>query len=285
MATLRQALDAASLELATTSRDPRRDAGLLLMRVLGWDLAALLTHPERELSEAETMQYRVFLTRRRAAEPVQYITGVQEFFGMDFKVTRDVLIPRPETELVVETLLARVDRGQRLDIVDVGTGSGAIAIALARALPHSQITAVDLSLPALAVARENAERHGVLERVRFVQADLLKGGAPGSFDAVVSNPPYVAESEELEAQVRDYEPAPALYAGPTGLEVFERLIPQAYEMLRLEGWLILEIGYGQQDALGRLLGGWKDLGFEKDLQGISRVAAARRRTAARSVIK
>jgi release factor glutamine methyltransferase len=276
MTTVRQALDRATLELAASSLKPRPDAELLLMHVLGWDRAALLTRPERELSEAEMLQYQALLTRRCAAEPMQYITGVQEFFGLDFKVTRDVLIPRAETELVVEALLHRVDRvdrDQRLRIADVGTGSGAIAIALAIALPNSQITAIDLSAPALEVARENAERHGVEERVRFLRADLLEGSTPRSFDAVVSNPPYIADGEVLEAQVRDYEPAAALYAGPTGLEVYERLIPQAREMLTPGGWLILEIGYEQRDALGLLLSEWADLSFEEDLQGIPRVTS------------
>lgn len=276
MTSIRQALDAATLKLEASSRTPRRDAELLLMSVLGWDRAALLTRPERYLSTAETVEYQALLTRRHAAEPMQYITGVQEFFGLDFKVTRDVLIPRPETELVVEALLDRFNRDQPLRIVDVGTGSGAIAVALAHALPNSQITAVDLSEPALAVARENAARHGVSKRVRFSQADLLAGCTPRSFEAVVSNPPYVAESEVLEAQVRDYEPRSALYAGPAGLEIYERLVPQAREMLTPGGWLILEIGYGQRDALRRLLREWEDLSFQDDLQGIPRVAAARR---------
>jgi release factor glutamine methyltransferase len=135
---------------------------------------------------------------------------------------------------------------------------------------------VDLSEPALAVARENAAQHGVLERVRLVHADLLAGCAPRSFEAVVSNPPYVAESEVLEAQVRDYEPATALYAGPSGLEIYEQLIPQARETLTPGGWLILEIGYGQRDAVSALLREWADLNFQNDLQGIPRVAAARR---------
>jgi release factor glutamine methyltransferase len=276
VATVRQALDAATLRLEASSRTPRRDAELLLMRVLGWDRAALLTRPERILCTAETVEYQALLTRREAAEPMQYITGVQQFFGLDFKVTREVLIPRPETELVVEALLDRVNRDQPLRIVDVGTGSGAIAVALAHALPKSQITAVDLSEPALAVARENAAQHGVLERVRLVHADLLAGCAPRSFEAVVSNPPYVAESEVLEAQVRDYEPATALYAGPSGLEIYEQLIPQARETLTPGGWLILEIGYGQRDAVSALLREWADLNFQNDLQGIPRVAAARR---------
>jgi release factor glutamine methyltransferase len=284
-ATVRQALDAGALELEGASRNPRSDAGLLLRSVLGWDRTMLLTRPEKGLSAAEMAQYRALLARRRAAEPLQYITGVQEFFGMDFKVTRDVLIPRPETERVVEALLARAERDRMLRIADVGTGSGAIAVALARALPNSEITAMDLSQPALAVARENVERHGLLKQVRFAHADLLAGCAPHSFDAVVSNPPYVAESEALEAQVRDYEPASALYAGPTGLEVFERLIPQAREMLRPGGWLILEFGCGQREALRELLAGWTELDFAEDLQGIPRVASVQRPAAAESVIK
>jgi release factor glutamine methyltransferase len=276
MPTVRQALDAATLELESSSRTPRRDAEFLLMHVLGWNRTALLTHPERELVGSEPVRYRALLSRRFAAEPLQYIAGVQEFFGLDFKVTRDVLIPRPETEHVVEAVLDRMDRAQPHQVVDVGTGSGAIAIALARALPNSRITAVDISQPALEIARENAHRHGVLERMRLLRTNLLEGFAPQSFDVVVSNPPYVAESEELEPQVRDYEPASALYAGPTGLEIYERLIPQAREALKPDGWLILEIGYGQRGALLGLLGGWTNPSFQEDLRGIPRVAIARR---------
>jgi release factor glutamine methyltransferase len=271
-----QALQVARSRLAATSQNPRRDAEVLLAHVLACDQTALLTHTERPLSQSELTQYESFLTRRLASEPMQYITGSQEFFGLLLEVTPDVLIPRPETEHLVEAMLARVGRQANERIVDVGTGSGAIAVALAHALPQSQVTAVDLSPAALEVARRNAERHGVSERVRFLHSDLLAAIDSADFDAVVSNPPYVADGEVLERQVSDYEPHSALYAGPTGLEVYERLIPQARQVLKPEGWLLLEVGFGQSPALLGLLSDWTDVSFQDDLQGIPRVAVARR---------
>ena len=271
-----QALQAARVRLAATSQNPRRDAEVLLAHVLGCDQAALLTYPERPLSPPELAQYESFLTRRLASEPMQYITGAQEFFGLLFEVTPDVLIPRPETEHLVEALLERIGRQANVRVVDVGTGSGAIAVVLGHALPHSHVTAVDLSPAALQVARRNAERHGVSGRVRFLHSDLLEAVDSADFDAVVSNPPYVADAEVLERQVSDYEPHSALYAGPTGLEVYERLIPQARKVLKPEGWLLLELGHGQSPALLKLLSDWTDVRFVDDLQGIPRVAVARR---------
>jgi release factor glutamine methyltransferase len=268
-----EALQAARARLAGTSQNPRRDAEVLLAHLLGCDQAALLTHPERRLSSVESDQFESLLRRRLASEPVQYITGVQEFFGLRFEVTPDVLIPRPETEHLVEAVLERIKGEAR--IVDVGTGSGAIAVALAHALPRSLVTAVDLYPAALQVARRNAQRHGVSERVTFLQSDLLAEAGSAEFDAVVSNPPYIADAEVLESQVADYEPRSALYAGPTGLEVYERIIPQARRVLKPQGWLMMEIGYGQQPAVVALLGGWHALTFVPDLQGISRVVLAR----------
>jgi release factor glutamine methyltransferase len=247
-----------------------------LAHLLGWDQAALLTHPERLLSPAEANQYENLLQRRLAAEPMQYITGVQEFFGLPFEVSPAVLIPRPETEHLVEAVLERFDREANVRMVDVGTGSGAIAVALAYAMLRAQVTAVDLSSAALEVARRNAQRHGVIERVTFLQSDLLSAVDHGDFDLVVSNPPYVAESEVLEPQVSNYEPRSALYAGPTGLEVYQRLIPQARSALKLHGWLMMEIGYGQRPPLMKLLSDWTAVTFVDDLQGIPRVAIARR---------
>jgi release factor glutamine methyltransferase len=206
---------------------------------------------------------------------VQYITGVQEFFGLPFEVSPAVLIPRPETEHLVEAVLERFGRESSPRIVDVGTGSGAIAVALAHALPRSQVTAVDLSSAALEVARRNAERHGVLERVTLLQSDLLAVLESADFEVVLSNPPYIAEGEVLEPQVLNYEPRSALYAGPTGLEIYERLIPQARRVLKPQGWLMLEIGYGQSTALSRLLSDWNEVSFLNDLQGIPRVVQAK----------
>jgi release factor glutamine methyltransferase len=259
------------------SADARRDAELLLMRAMACDRAYLLTHPEAEPTPEQADRYEGWIARRARHEPVQYIIGEQEFFGLKFRVTPDVLIPRPETEHLVETALARAGRYAPLHIADVGTGSGAIAVALAHGLPMAQVTALDISRAALDIARDNAESHGVKERMQFIQSDLLEVVAGERFDMVVSNPPYVAESEELEAQVRDYEPASALFAGPEGLDVYRRLIPQARAALKPGGWLLLEIGHGQRDALACLLSGWSSVGFIADLQGIPRVACAGRK--------
>jgi release factor glutamine methyltransferase len=271
------ALQAARVRLAASSKNPRRDAELLLAHLLGCDQVALVSHPERLLSPAEADQFERLIERRLASEPMQYIAGVQEFFGLRFEVSPAVLIPRPETEHLVEAALARLDREADLRIVDVGVGSGAIAVALAHALPRSRVTAVDLSSAALEVARRNAQCHGVADRVTLLASDLLDAINGADFDAVVSNPPYVAEGELLEPQVANYEPRSALYAGPTGLEIYQRLIPQAAKVLKSGGWLMLEIGYGQSSALQRLLGDWTDVSFLNDLQGIPRVVVAKRR--------
>jgi release factor glutamine methyltransferase len=279
--TLKQALADGASELEGSTMHPRRDAELLLLHVVQRDRAFLLTHPDTELTSEQAEHYAAWLRRRAANEPVQYILGEQEFFGLRFVVTPDVLIPRPETEHLVETLLARVPHDQPLRIADVGTGSGAIAVALAHALPQAQVTAVDISEAALAVARRNAGSHRVADRICFLKSDLLSAVAGEMFDAIVSNPPYVAEVDwgSLEPQVIDYEPASALFAGPLGLDVYERLIPEAHEALKPGGWLLMEIGQGQRDDLGRLLSDWDNVSFVDDLQGIPRVACARRKQA------
>jgi release factor glutamine methyltransferase len=275
-ATAGDVLQAARARLASTSQYPRRDAELILAHVLGCDPTALLTHPERLLSAQQAELFESLLNRRLASEPVQYLTGEQEFFGLLFEVSPDVLIPRPETEHLVEAVLERFDRDANPCIVDVGTGSGAIAVAIAHALTRSRVVAVDLSLAALEVARRNAERHGVLGQVTLRQSDLLAEAGTAEFDVVVSNPPYIANGEKLELQVADFEPRSALYAGPTGLEIYERLIPQANRALKPQGWLMMEIGYGQRSVLETLLGGWHELSFVPDLQGIPRVVQAQK---------
>lgn len=272
---VRSTLDQAAKRLAHLPTG-RRDAELLLLRAVGRDRAWLLTHPDEEITHPQVDRYQAWIARRAAQEPVQYILGEQEFYGLRFRVTPDVLIPRPETEHLVEALLARVPHDAALRVADVGTGSGAIAVALAHALPQAQVTALDISQAALAVAQGNARDHGVEGRMRFAASDLLTAVQGETFHAIVSNPPYIASSELLEAQVRDYEPHTALFAGATGLEVYARLIPQAREALIAGGWLMLEIGHGQRDALEALLAGWKDVEFVDDLQGIPRVAIARR---------
>ena len=254
----------------------RRDAELLLMRLLGVERAWMMAHPDAELTAEQVERFEARIARRARHEPVQYILGEQEFYGLAMKVTPAVLIPRPETEHLVEAVIAKVGRDAAVRICDVGTGSGAIAVALAHELPRAQVTAVDVSRAALDVAAENAQRHEVAERVRLVESDLLSAVRGERFDVMVSNPPYVAEGEVLEAQVREYEPHGALFAGPTGLEVYRRLIPEAWEVLIPAGWLVMEMGHGQREALRELLAGWDAVSFVGDLQGIPRVAIARR---------
>jgi release factor glutamine methyltransferase len=224
---LKQALAAAATQLtANNIPSPRMNAELLLMFTLGRDRAYLFAHPERELTVDEESRYNSALAERSRGVPAQYITGHQEFWGMDLIVTPAVLIPRPETEHMIETVLQF--RASALRIVDVGTGSGCIALALAKELPDAEIHATDISQSALEIARANAARHRLGSRVRFHHADLLEGLA-GNFDFIVSNPPYVGESEEdtVQLEVRKFEPRSAVFAGPTGTEVIERLIPQA----------------------------------------------------------
>ena len=249
------------------------DAAVLLLHLLGIERSTLIAHPERKLEREQQAAYQRLLERRLAFEPVQYITGTIDFYGLTLAVAPGVLIPRPETELLVEAVVTRVAANAR--ILDVGTGSGAIAIALAKHLPHAEVHAVDISAEALRIARANAERNGV--QIHFAESDLLTS-ATGLFEVIVSNPPYIARSEAptLAAQVRDYEPHTALFAGTSGLEVYERLIPQAAAALTSDGLLALEIGYGQRDAIAALLAGWNAVEFLPDLQAIPRVALARR---------
>lgn len=274
--TAREAILSATSKLHSLAT-ARRDAEVLLMRVVGRDRAWIMTHADAGLTSEQLAQFEDWVARRARQEPVQYILGETEFYGLTLRVTPAVLIPRAETEHLVESVLARVRQDTVVRICDVGTGSGAIAVALSHALPRAQVTAVDISAAALDVARENAERHGVAGRVRFVESDLLGAVRGERFEVVVSNPPYVAEGEVLEAQVREYEPREALYAGATGLEVYRRLIPEAWEVLVPGGWLVMEIGHGQREVLAALLTGWDGVEFAADLQGIPRVAIAQRR--------
>ncbi len=259
---------------------PRMNAELLLMFILGCDRVYLYAHPECELSSAEQARYDQALAQRARGVPAQYITGHQEFWGMDFIVTPAVLIPRPETEHVIEAVLARVGRTllSALRLVDVGTGSGCIAIALAKELPQAEIHATDISADALEIARANAARHQLESRILFHKTDLLQGLDPNTFDIVVANPPYVGESEQdqLQLEVRKFEPRSAVFAGPTGLEVIERLIPQAHAALEPGGWLVMEISGTIANHVKRLLGGWNRLQITDDLQGLPRVASAQK---------
>ena len=277
--TLRQVLTLATTQLAQNpdlKDHARHDAELLLLHHLGITRAQLLADPTRELTPTQLAAYEAAVTRRLATEPIQYITGSQEFYGLTFHVTPAVLIPRPETELLVEAVLKRLPKNDYLLIADIGTGSGILAITLAVHLPHAKITATDISPEALAIARQNAETHSVAHRIHFLESDLLSAVPPVPFDAIVSNPPYVptTDRETLHPQVRDHEPAQALFAGPTGLDIYTRLIPQAHAALTPGGLLALEIGHGQSEAIRQLLTGWQDISILNDLQQIPRTALA-----------
>ena len=263
---------------------PRMNAELLLMFTLGCDRAYLFAHPERDLTAEEQTRYKEALDQRASGIPAQYITGHQEFWGLDFIVTPAVLIPRPETEHVIETVLKLNDGGRAsspgpvLRIVDVGTGSGCIALALAKELPQAEIHAADISPAALEIARTNAARHQLDQHIRFRQTDLLQGYDQEAFDFVVSNPPYVGESEEdqVQIEVRKFEPRNAVFAGTTGVEVIERLIPQAHAALKAGGWLVIEISGTIADRVQLLFNGWNEVQITNDLQGIPRVISAQK---------
>jgi release factor glutamine methyltransferase len=274
------AIQQAIERLKTAARgDARLDAEALLMHALGRDRAYLYAHPELELSCRELAVYNDLLERRATGEPLQYITGHQEFWGLDLLVGPAVLIPRPETEHSVEAALEVLREFESPNIVDVGTGSGCIALALASEMPKARIAATDISVDALELARNNAARLGLAGCVSFVQGDLLEKyiDAGPKFDAVISNPPYVANSEadKLQLEVR-HEPQGALLGGPEGLDLYRRLIPQAAAVLKPGGWLVIEIGYSQEEAIRELLRSWGDIRSVSDLQGIPRVVVARR---------
>jgi release factor glutamine methyltransferase len=331
---LKQAQEAAYRILVENEvPSPRLNAELLLQFVLGRERAYLYAHPERELSAEEQTEYNEVIAQRARGCPTQYITGHQEFWGLDLLVSPAVLIPRPETEHVVETVLelvheyyaehrhvtekanaedaaacARIDSGH-VRLVDVGVGSGCIALALASELAQAEIHGCDVSDEALEMARINAARLGLGSQVLFRKSDLLEvylhgarvsaaagsiaaegrtaltaasGGSDGHFDFVVSNPPYVGESEwdKVQKQVREFEPRIAVFCGTEGMEVYRRLVPQSREALRAGGWLVMEIGFSTEEKVKNLLaadGGWTDVQVTPDLQGIPRVVAARKR--------
>jgi release factor glutamine methyltransferase len=264
----------------------RRDSETLLLHVLDKSRAWLMAHGDSAPNEDQARQYADFVERRFTGEPIQYITGEQEFFGLPFHVSKDVLIPRPETEHLVEKAVELAHSFSTPHIVDVGTGSGAIAIAMAHSLPEARVTAVDVSAAALEVAGANALRNGVGDRIRLVESDLLAALKLEKFKVLVSNSPYVAtaDRESLSVEVRDHEPGLALFAGHDGLDVYRRLIPQAYAVLDAGGFAVLEIGYGQSEAIAALLrqAGFEKIEFVADLQGIPRVVCAQRPSSSQS---
>jgi release factor glutamine methyltransferase len=288
MVQLKQILTSAITRLSADQvPSPRLNAELLLMFTLDCDRAYLFAHPELELTADEQTRYESALAERARGVPTQYITGHQEFWGMDLVVTPAVLIPRPETEHVIEAVLELASEkksgGQECPshttrVFDVGTGSGCIALALAKEFPRAEIQASDISAAALEIARANAARLLFKSRIQFHQADLFQGLDLANLDLVVSNPPYVGESEEdqVQLEVRKCEPRRAVFAGATGTEIIARLIPQAQAVLRPGGWLIMEISGTIADATKHLLSGWDDVCISPDLQLVPRVARARK---------
>jgi release factor glutamine methyltransferase len=281
-------------------------AELLLLHVLGRDRTWLYAHPEEPMAAADERRFLALIARRGAGEPTQYLTGKQEFWGLEFEVTPDVLIPRPETEHVIEVALDRLalheiragqpqrTKGEGRLIADIGTGSGCIAIALAKELPLATFYATDLSPAAIEVARRNATRHAVVDRIHFVESNLLEAWAVGAqhpfeaqgkaaalqlpFDLITSNPPYIGrrETASLHREVRDHEPEAALFGGEEGHELYAGLIAQAAAHLKHRGILVLELGHDSLSAVRPLLEGpgWTNIGVTNDLAGIRRVIAA-----------
>lgn len=280
---LGEALVAAKEKLALHAvPSPYLNAEVLLQRLLGVEKVFLLAHPERILSAEEEERLSEWMERRVRGEPTQYITGWQEFWGLDFEVTPDVLIPRPETEHLVEAVL-KLNRSESPGIVDVGTGSGCIAVALAKEIPQSRIFAIDQSRNALQVAARNAEKHGVCQRIEFRSGNLLDPLSleefQGAFDFIVSNPPYVPLQEHgtLQIEVKRYEPPAALHSPfADSMEIYRRLAQQSAPRLRDGGYLMAEIGMGQDQAVQGVFGSerWTAIHFINDLQSIPRVVVA-----------
>jgi release factor glutamine methyltransferase len=274
-------------------------AELLLLHALGHNRTWLYAHPEEILTESEGKHFFDLIARRSAGAPTQHLTGKQEFWGLEFEVTPEVLIPRPETEHLIEVALDRLalrelragrpqkSDGSGLQIADIGTGSGCIAIALAKELPAANFLATDISAAALAVAKRNALRHEVANRVNFCEANLFAAHSPLatrhsqlSFDIIVSNPPYIGRSEALSlpTEVRDHEPRAALFGGEEGYELYGDLITQSAHHLKTGGILVLELGHNSLPAVQPLLdaSSWTNVGVTNDLAGIPRVIAAER---------
>lgn len=262
---------------------PMLSADLLLGFVLGWQRVRVLSHPEHLLAPKDYAYFQSLIGRRVKGEPLQYLLGEQEFYGLLFRVTPEVLIPRPETELLVEEALRLMKESPPavLRFLDVGTGSGCIAVSIARDIPVSAGWAIDISADALRIARENAVRHGVAQRIQFIQSDLLECFSSGPvFDFVLSNPPYVPfdDFDSLPREVRDHEPHAALFGGASGLGVYRRAIPGISSRIAPGGFLLLELGAGQAEKVSKLveMGGLCVQRILDDLQGIPRCLVARK---------
>jgi release factor glutamine methyltransferase len=278
-ATIKEALDRASFLMRDRVAESRREAQALLSACLDRPLSYLLAHGEDVMDGETIKRYRSWINRRSRGEPFAYITGRREFMGFEFMVSPAVLIPRPETEVLVETVQAALSDVPDTRLLEVGTGSGAVAVSLAILLPAARIVATDLSAAALAVAAENAGLHGVSNRVRFLAGDLLEPVRGEDFDSLLSNPPYIPSGQLacLEPTVRDFEPRHALDGGPDGLVFYRRLAAELTALKRLPRRLFLEVGQGQHQDVAALCrrAGYKEIRLVRDLAGITRVVSAR----------
>lgn len=284
-ATIAETLKLASQQLRAASvQNDVLDAQTLLAEALGKDRTYLIVNFNEHLSEELLVKFQRLIARRSAGEPVQYITGHQQFFGLEFEVTPDVLIPRPETELIVEETIRLVEEGKISApiILDVGTGSGCIAVTLARELEDAQISACDISETALTVARRNAAKHDLADRVRFLNSDLLSAFPETELaDFILSNPPYVAANElpTLQSEVRDWEPHTALTDHADGLSLYRRLLKESPSRLKPGGYLICELGYTQSEAVSAMADSevWESPRLLDDLQAIPRTLVLRKK--------
>lgn len=276
---VRALLDEGAAKLARACDEPRREAEVLLGAALGRNRAWLLAHPDERILDCEaTDRYEAFLTRRALGEPVAYILGEKEFWSLPLGIGPGVLVPRPETELVVERALAHLPEGEELAVLDLASGSGAIALAIARERPHCRVVATDVSPAANATTRANARRLGLAERVEVHAGEWFAPVAGRRFDLIASNPPYIAAGDaRVEPGVRRYEPAEALFAGPTGLEALRAIVQGAPSHLRPGGWLVVEHGDTQGAAARRLLqlAGLAEVRTHRDLAGLERCSEGR----------
>lgn len=282
MPTIAQSIIEGSRRLRAAGVDhDRLTAGLLLRHLIGVERTHLLTRSEEQIGGDQYRDYLALIERRAAGEPLQYVTGRQEFYGLDFIVTPDVLIPRPETEFLIERVMKLAEESERdsLLIVDVGTGSGCIAVTIAKLLPGARLIATDVSQAALTVAQRNAEHHGVRDRIEFLEGDLvaplLDRGLQGAVDILASNPPYVNQDgrQFLQREVREWEPKEALFGGADGLDFYRRLLAETPIILKPTGHMVLEIGFSQFEAISEIVSGsalqLRD--DTRDLQGIPRI--------------
>jgi release factor glutamine methyltransferase len=277
--TIAEALRSGTETLQTASiESPEREAASLLKFVLKCDTAFLYAHPETRLDAVQSILFKAVVKRRAGHEPFQYITGVQEFYGLEFEVSRDVLIPRPETEILVEAAIDALRNVSAPHLCEIGVGSGCISVSILKNLPNATAIAADVSDGAIRVAAKNAEKHSVTDRLAFVRSNVFENVDGVDFDAIVSNPPYIAASdiELLQEEVRSFEPRSALAGGPDGLDIVKQIIEDAPKYLSAGGLLLIEIGWDQSERVADMLDNdiWKDVEFLPDLQGIPRILRA-----------